>query len=267
MRAGINLRGGWALIRNSWTSWLQYRSFFFVLALGWMIPPLIYLFVWSTAAGAATVGGVTRGEFIGYYLLLILVNQITYSQTNWTLGDVIRSGGLNPWLLRPMSPLFNVLASETAGKVVYMLFVGPVAAVLALWLHPEVHVSPAGGWLFVPALLLSWALRFAWGYALALLAFWATRADALLALQDALVFLLGGIVAPVALLPGPLQGLAHWLPFRYMLSFPVEVLAGGLAGGPLITGLAIQLGWLVLAVAAAAVAWRAGLRRYAALGG
>ncbi len=59
--------------------------------------------------------------------------------------------------------------------------------------------------LFFVALSGAWLLRFFWGFWLACLAFWATRADALLALQDALIFLLAGVVAPVALLPGALQ--------------------------------------------------------------
>ena len=86
---------------------------------------------------------------------------------------------------------------------------------------------------FIPALLLAWLLRFFWGYWLALLAFWATRADALLALQDTLVFLLAGQVAPVALLPGALQPAATRLPFRYMVGFPVEVLTGQLDAPPI----------------------------------
>ncbi|PKO22186.1 MAG: hypothetical protein CVU38_10805 [Chloroflexi bacterium HGW-Chloroflexi-1] len=28
----FNHRGGWALVKSTWTSWLQYRSFFFLLA-------------------------------------------------------------------------------------------------------------------------------------------------------------------------------------------------------------------------------------------
>ena len=40
-------RRGLALVRASWASWLHYRSFFFILAFGWMIPPLIYLLVWK----------------------------------------------------------------------------------------------------------------------------------------------------------------------------------------------------------------------------
>jgi ABC-type uncharacterized transport system permease subunit len=108
-------------------------------------------------------------------------------------GDVIRYGGMNQLLLRPEADitLSNVLA-------------------------------------FVPAVLMAWALRFLWGYALALLAFWATRADALLALQDALVFLLAGQVAPTSLLPGVLQKVSVVLPFRYMVGLPVEVLLGQL---------------------------------------
>ena len=42
----MNLRGGIALIKSTWFSWMQHRGFFFLLAFGWMIPPLIYLFVW-----------------------------------------------------------------------------------------------------------------------------------------------------------------------------------------------------------------------------
>jgi len=263
----MNHRGGWALIKSTWSSWMQHRGFFFLLAFGWMIPPLIYLCVWSTAAGKERIGGLTRGEFVAYYLVLILVNQLTYSQTNWTVGDVIREGKMSTLLLRPMSPLYDALSTEVAGKVVCMAFVVPVAAVLALVLRPEWHITLRDGLAFVPALALAWALRFFWGYWLALLAFWATRADALLAVQDALVFLLAGQVAPTALLPGALRNLARVLPFRYMVGFPVEVLTGQLDHVTLLTGFALQVGWLTIALALFTIMWREGLRRYTAVGG
>jgi len=263
----MNPRGGWALIQRTWLSWLQYRSFFFLLAFGWMIPPLVYLFVWSTAAGGETVGGLTRGQFVAYYLVLILVNQITYSQTNWTVGDIIRAGSLNTRLLYPMSPHYTTLADEIAGKVVYMLFVVPVTAALAVLLKPELNASLGQVAAFVLALGLAWALRFLWGYALALLAFWATRADALLSVQDGLVFLLAGQVAPIVLLPEALRLLATILPFRYMVGFPVEVLTGQVQGADLLAGFAFQAGWLVVAGVIFRLMWRAGLRRYSAIGG
>jgi ABC-2 type transport system permease protein len=263
----VNHRGGWALVKATWSSWLQHRGFFYLVAFSWMIPLLVYLFVWLTAAGEGAFGGLTRGELVGYYVLLILVNQLTFSTGNWTVGDAIRYGRMNLLLLRPMSPLYDALASEVAVKVVFMTFAIPLAAILALVLHPEFHISLGDGLLFVPALALAWVLRFFWGYWLALLSFWATRADALLSLQESLIFLVGGQVAPTVLLPNAMQQVAEVLPFRYMVAFPVEVLSGQLSAGEVGTGFAFQAGWMAVALVVFVALWRAGVRRYSAVGG
>jgi len=166
-----------------------------------------------------------------------------------------------------MSVAYNTLASELAGKVVYLLFVVPVAAGLALVLKPELHLTLANALAFVPALALAWALSFLWGYWIALLAFWMTRADALVTVEAAFKFLLAGQVAPVALLPDALRALATLLPYRYMISFPVEVITGQLDRAGLLTGFALQLGWLAVALGLYAALWRRGVRRYSAIGG
>jgi ABC-2 type transport system permease protein len=263
----MNRRGGFASMKATWISWMQDRGFFFLLAFMWMVPPLISLFVWLAAAGEGTIGGLDRDGFVFYYLTLILVNQLTYAQANWTVGDAIRSGRMNALLMRPMSPVYDALASELAGKVVYMVFVIPVTAALALILRPAVHASLRDAAAFIPALAMAWMLRFLWGYWLAILSFWTTRADSLLGLQDSLVFLLAGQVAPTALLPGPMKAVAEALPFRSMLGFPVEVVTGRLDPSAMARGFAAQGAWLAFAALACALFWRAGVRRYSAVGG
>lgn len=263
----MNHRGGWALIKSTWASWMQYRSFFFVLAFGWMVPPMVSMFVWLTAAGQGSVGGITRAEFITYYLVLMLVNQFTYAQANWTLGDMIREGVLNHWLLRPLAPLYHVLASEVAGKIVYLLFTVPFVLLLALILHPQFNLSLLNGLLFFLSLIVAWALRFLWGFWLASLAFWSTRADAFLALQDSLVFIFSGMVAPLAIMPPVLKTVAFILPFRYMVGFPVEIFTGRLSSNETLSGLMIQIAWFTLAAVISLALWRSGVKRYSAVGG
>jgi ABC-2 type transport system permease protein len=246
---------------------MQHRGFFYLVALSWMMPLLIYLFVWLAAAGEGTVGGLTGGDLAAYYVVLILVHQVTFSTTNWTVGDAIRYGRMNMLLLRPLSPLFDALASEVAVKVVFLTFVLPLVAVLALILRPGIEITGQNALAFVPALVLAWVLRFLWGYWLALLAFWAARADGLLALQESMIFLLGGQVAPVVLLPPTMRALAVALPFRYMVGFPAEVLTGQLDAADLRIGFIVQAGWLLVAVVFFVGMWRAGVRRYSAVGG
>lgn len=263
----MNHRGGIALIRSTWLSWMQYRSFFFILAFGWMVPPLVAMFVWIAAAGEGNVAGIQRSVFIAYYLVLILVNQLTYSQTNWTVGDIIREGTLSHWLIRPLSPLYQILSSELAGKVVYLIFTVPVVILLMVLLKPEFTFSSSEFLLFWIALLFAWALRFLWGLWIALLAFWATRADAFLALQDSMVFIFSGMIAPVAILPEFLQTIANFLPFRYMVGFPVEILTANLSTQQIQIGFLVQIIWLSIAAIASSVVWKKGILHYSAIGG
>ena len=263
----MNIRGVLALVKLTWATWFAQRSFFFILAFGWMIPPLIYMFVWSTAAGEESIGGFSQGQFISYYLIFIIVNQITFSTSNWTVGDGIRDGYMNTVLLRPLAPITDALANDLASKGIFILFDLPIVIILALVMKPEIDISTANALLFVLALIMAALLRFLWGYALALLSFWATRADSLLAIQDSLIFLLAGQVAPVALLPGIIKDVALVLPFRYMVGFPIEVLMGQQSNAEIVSGLVVQFGWLATTTIVAILIWNTGIRRYEAVGG
>jgi len=86
-------------------------------------------------------------------------------------------------------------------------------------------------------------------------------------MQDALVFVLAGQIAPTGLLPGGLRTAAEWLPFRYMLGFPIEILLGRVQGDALVRGMILQLVWLAASGGLAYALWRLGVRRHAAVGG
>ena len=109
-------------------------------------------------------------------------------------------------------------------------------------------------------------LRFLVEWTLGLLALWVTRMSAVRQLYAVVLLFLSGQVAPLSLFPPQVQTATALLPFRWMVAFPVDVLLGHLTAGQTLIGLAAQGTWVVLTLALLAIAWRAGLRRYAAVG-
>ena len=267
MNIRMNIRGGWALIRKEMFTWMAHRGFHWTLTFGWMMGPLIYLFVWSVAARQGPRGGFGRDDFVFYYLCVILVNQFTYPVCNWTVGDSIRNGTFSTWLLHPLPPIYEPIGGDIAMKMACTPFGLAVTILLGVILRPRVSVSFPAVVGFALTLLLAQILRFLWAYVMALLAFWIERADALLGLNDSLVFLFAGQVAPIALMPGVLKQIAIMLPYRYMIGFPIELLMGRLGRGEIWVGLCWQIGWLAVTLFLYRLVWRRGVRHYTAVGG
>ena len=82
-----------------------------------------------------------------------------------------------------------------------------------------------------------------------------------------LFFVLSGYLFPVDLFPRALRGIVDWLPFRYQLALPVELMTGAIGRRAAFSLLARQWSWVVIALGATTLTWRAGLRRFAAYGG
>ncbi len=71
---------------------------------------------------------------------------------------------------------------------------------------------------------------------------------------------------PLALFPRGLSGFLDAQPFRYTLSFPVEILTGSLPDAGLAQGLAWQTAYCVLLGLTYHLLWHRGLRLYTATG-
>jgi ABC-2 type transport system permease protein len=120
---------------------------------------------------------------------------------------------------------------------------------------------------FIPATILAAAIRFMVMYALGMSGFWTMRTDGITYAYFIMQTFFGGTLAPLALLPDALRLIANLLPFKWMLSFPIELLMGRVAPEDALIGMGIQVLWVVAATLVFLVGWREGLKRYAAVGG
>ena len=151
-------------------------------------------------------------------------------------------------------------------QTVTLVIVIPTVIVLGAVFEPAIEITPVTIFAFIPALALAAVLRFLVEYILAMVAFWTTRVSAINDLYYVPLFFFSGQLVPLSLLPDTVRLIGLALPFRWMLSFPVEVVLGRVQPDDLITGYVAQIGWIVIALASRVVIWRAGLRRYAAVG-
>lgn len=246
----------------------QYRASLLIWMIGHVLEPLVYLIVWSVVAGAGggSVGDYARRDFAAYFIVLMLVNHVTYTWVMYEFEYRVRHGSLSFALLRPVHPIHSDIADNVSSKAITLPFMVAVAAGLALVFHPALSVRPWAAGLFVPALLLAFLVRFLVEWTLALSAFWTTRVSAINQTYFVLLLFLSGQIAPISLMPGAVRILAQVLPFRAMVGFPVELLLGRLSLSQALTGLGTQAAWVVIGLVLLRVAWRAGVRVYSAVG-
>jgi ABC-2 type transport system permease protein len=263
----MSLRHGWrvarALLVSQYALMLEYRAEIVLWALSGVLP-LIMLGVWS-GSGAGAGAGLSAQQISRYFLSAFLVRQFTVVWLIHVFEEDALQGRLSPFLLQPLAPLWRYLAahfSEQASRVpivaVMVLALGLVAPGL-LWLP-----SARSLLLALLAIQAAFLLRFLLQVLVTTLCFWSERAAALDRLLLIPYLFLSGLVAPLATFPPAVRRLALATPFPWMVDFPARLLAGEPVDAAL--GFGAIAAWCLLLLPIGLWLWRAGLRRYSAMG-
>lgn len=254
--------------KTTFAAMLQYRAALAIWMIGHVLEPLIYLVVWSTVSNAegGSIGDYSTREFAAYFIVLMLVNHVSYTWIMYEFEYRIREGLLSSALLKPVHPIHSDIADNVSSKFITMPFMLFVAVVLALLFDPIASPKPWAIAFAVPVLFLAFLVRFLLEWTLAQAAFWTTRVSALNQTYFVLVLFFSGQLAPLTLFPYPIQVIAALLPFRWLIGFPVELLLGRLALPDAFIGLGAQAVWLVISLFLFRVVWQAGVRIYSAVG-
>ncbi|MBC7460443.1 MAG: ABC-2 family transporter protein [Thermoleophilia bacterium] len=261
-------RGGLATMRAELQIAAQYRANMLVWGFAGVLQVVVYLAVWRAVAteSGGTSGGYTPGAFAGYFLVLLIVREMTYTWIPYDFPDFVRLGKLAPMMLRPLHPLVSIGVRMAAYRVQSTLMIVPAAAVLFWVFDAEVHTS-AGAVVAAAALVpLAALLRSLCDSLLAMSALWLVRIDGLRGVYYLLLLFLGGQFAPLGVLPPTLQVVARALPFYWMLGYPVELAIGRAPVSDAWIGLGVLAAWIVVTFAAVQPVWRRGARAYEAVG-
>lgn len=254
------------LLRTGFAEAVAYRAEFLI----WMFStnmPLVMLALWAAVARSGAVGGYTQRGFAAYYVTTLLVRLLTGSWVVWEMTMEIRQGTLALRLLRPIHPLLAYSAENLAAIPMRGIIAVPIMSIL-LWLGRDQLGHDWLLWLLViPALFGAWLLTFLVMSMIGTLGLYVESASSLFEAWLGISSVLSGYLIPLDLFPAAVQRIALVLPFRFLLSFPVELALGRLSRVHALELLLAQAGYISIALIATHFVWRRGLRRYAAYGG
>ena len=78
--------------------------------------------------------------------------------------------------------------------------------------------------------------------------------------------LLSGRLVPMAVMPGWVQTVSNWMPFKWTFEFPIEVFIGQLSTREIWQGLGMQAIWIGITGLGIAAVWRGAIRKFTAVG-
>lgn len=253
----------------NWAEQWQYRANLLMYLMYWLVSPIIYLAVWTSIANVkGDVNGFTANDFITYYMVLLICDQVTSNIIIHTFAYKIQDGSLSGELIKPVHPMLtSALVNNVAFKMLSMMGLTPIWIILYFLFKPDFsNVAFQNVLLAIPVMVIAFLVGYLLSATITALAFWTTRIYSIHEFYFALILLFSGQFVPLPLMPKVIQDIAQYLPFQLLLYFPIQLILGKLSADQIVMGYVMAGVWLVLAAFLFNIVWRNGVKRYSAVG-
>jgi len=231
---------------------------------------LVLYFLWQAAIPEGqTVFGYDQTKMLTYILGVSIIRSFVLASRSVEVASDIATGDLSNFLLKPLGYFRYWFTRDIADKILnFSLAVIEITLVIFI-LHPPLVFQKSLHLLFLTLLAVGVGtiLYFYFSLLLAMIAFWSPenswspRFLFLIVLE----FFAGGLF-PLDILPGLVFRSLSFLPFPYLLFFPLNVYLGKLTSGEILFGLSVGLVWVFLFYRAVKFTFQLGLKNYTAWG-
>jgi ABC-2 type transport system permease protein len=267
MKLPLALRAYPTLLRIGLSEAIAYRAEFLVWMLS-MTMPLVMLALMSAITSEGPMGRFNTSTFTSYYLVTLIVRQMTGVWVVWEMVREIREGTMSLRLLRPLHPLLAYSAESLAAVPMRALVSVPIAVALLFSTGgASVSRDPVVVACFLASLAGAWLLNFCVSATIGTLGLYLESSISIWELWLGCFMIFSGYLLPLELFPHWLERIARALPFAYLQAVPVEMLTGLHTRASALQNLAAVWAWALGALVIMLLLWRRGLRRFAAYGG
>lgn len=220
--------------------------------------------------GKEVVGGFTYNQMISYIFISgIISSYVFYVSVGDEIDFWIRWGFLSTWLVKPINiPIYWFI--DDLARRFFNFAMSIIAFFVVFFFIQKNIVSPASfnTFLFVMiTIFIAGLLNYLVFYVFSLLAFWMEQTWGVRFVLRSFITIAGGSLIPLSLLPGILGKIILILPFQYMAYFPIQIYLGKINHDQMLTGISIEVVWVVIFYGLASLLYKKGVKKYTAVGG
>ncbi|MFO0598587.1 MAG: ABC-2 family transporter protein [Myxococcaceae bacterium] len=251
---------------------VAYRAEMFVWVFSTTMP-LIMIMVWTSIAAVSPMKNDDGSPwdvhtFTAYFLSVFIVRQLISAWASWEINFEVRRGNLAMRLLRPMHPVISYATSNLAYLPLRLIVTLPVLVVLLVFELEHLSKSPLAWVQCCVALAGAWGINFFVNVAVGALSFFFESSLKFMELWLASFFVFSGYLFPLGMQKFSfLRSVNDWLPFRFLITLPVELMTGRLEPGPAWELIGRQFLWVGALMVVALLVWNRGVRRFQSFGG
>ena len=251
---------------------LEYRINFLISLISAAYPIFIQSFLWAAifqSSDQPLVYGFTFRQMIAYTFMAGLVTRLVRTGFEYEIMDDVKTGKYSRFLVQPLGyfpyRVCSFFGEKLPGQVMILTILALVMTLLVtFWGASFGFVRILA---FLVAILLATALNFLIFYCISAMSFWIVDVGFLFEGIRIVTVLLAGGIFPLQVFGELFNQISNWLPFKYTVNYPINVLNGMITPAGILQGTLIQLLWMGICLGLASFLWRLGSRRYVAVGG
>ncbi|MNY39358.1 hypothetical protein D3C86_1740380 [compost metagenome] len=104
-------------------------------------------------------------------------------------------------------------------------------------------------------------------YAISAIAFWLSEISYFFEMTGLMVIIISGGMFPIEIFGPRVNTLLTYLPFKFTIYFPSNVINGKLDMDAILQGIGLQCLWIIIMYLISRIGWSIGMKKYLGLGG
>ncbi|MRN57272.1 ABC transporter permease [Paenibacillus monticola] len=253
---------------------LEYRMNFLLILISCIFPILIQYFLWTTifvSKGDSEVLGYNFNQIIVYTICAALLSKLVATGFEYEVSNDVKNGQLSKFLVQPIGyfqyRISSFLGEKTPQIIVVMLILFIILTSLSLFIHMETEITLARMLMFFLVVPISILLNFFISYCLSTLSFWLLEVWGIYHTFGLLSSIASGGIFPLDMFGATINRILDFLPFKYIVFFPINVINGKLPWDGIMSGVLMQFTWIFVLFLLSKLLWYKGMQRFESVGG